>query len=118
MGNLWVATRDGGWVRADQIVRVEVERTKHSKWPQTFDVVLGTTMSAGSWWLPSEESGSGNLDPLELTLARCPDKDDAWTLARSALRHLITHADTSGVLEVTDDGEIAVQAIDEPRHNR
>lgn len=110
MGNLWIATRDNGWVRADQIAHVTSKRYKHSTWPTQFDVIVRTTLTAGSW--RQDETGWGSVDPIEYSLHRCASQDEAGALAKRVLWALIAYSDRKAVLEI-EDGELTIYPIDE-----
>ncbi|MGW4071398.1 hypothetical protein [Nocardia grenadensis] len=107
MGNLWVATLDKGWVRADQIAQVNAKNYLHSGWPPQYDVMVRTTLLSGMW----RESGDGSLDPLSYVLYRSTDKELVHELAAEFLTELIAHAEQSAVLEIVDD-EVVVYPVE------
>lgn len=110
MGNLWIATLDKGWVRADQIAQVYAKDYLHSGWPPKFDVVVRTTMLSGMW----RESGDGSLDPLSYVLYRSETEELVHELAAEFLAELIVHAEQNAVLQIVDD-EVVVHPVEGPK---
>jgi hypothetical protein len=109
MGNLWVATCDQGWVRADQIVHVDAEEERYD-YSGKFDVVARTTTLTGSWRFLHEDPGDSELGPLGYTLCRCRSQEEALGIAEQVLSVLMTKQDLAAVLAVVD-GKVVLQAI-------
>ncbi|MEU7631789.1 hypothetical protein AB0C34_17630 [Nocardia sp. NPDC049220] len=109
MGNLWVATHDGNWLRADQIAEVAFRGSRETdsgttdygrSGPETFDVIVRLTgMTIGHWY-----SNDGDLHPLTRTLANgYTDPAAAQKVALRLTRALITHADARAQITVSNE---------------
>jgi glycine/D-amino acid oxidase-like deaminating enzyme len=110
MGNLWVATLDNGWVRADQIAQVNARDYRYSGWPPQYEVAVRTTLLTGGW----SESGDGTLDPVSFVLYRSKDEERVHELAAEFLNDLIAHAEQNAVLHIVDD-EVVVHLVEEAK---
>ncbi|WP_306355828.1 MULTISPECIES: hypothetical protein [unclassified Nocardia] len=106
MGNLWVATLNSGWVRADQIIHVFAGE-RQNPYSGESDVKVRTNLLTGSWF----DGGDGELDPLALSLYR-GKKERAQDLAQDILIGLIVHADSRAVLQIID-GQLEVVSVGE-----
>lgn len=112
---LWVSTRNGFWVRADQVVAVGVVEvgTQLSESPGSFgecDVVVRLAVPAGEW--ETDESGtSGRMRPATYSLARLPDAKFAREVASEVMVRLAQHTDDAATLKVTLDGTVALAPL-------
>ncbi|MBF6150290.1 hypothetical protein [Nocardia nova] len=89
---LWVATADGGWVRADQIVRVKCDRNK---------VMLHLDMP----------SADGVREDYCRMVVRCRSAVAARKTASDIVYALVKHANSTGTMRIDSTGQLVVQSF-------
>jgi hypothetical protein len=111
MGNLWVATLQDGWIRADQIVYVGAQKVHWSRSADAgkVEVVVRLATATGSWSWNDDVGGSGDMGLDSYVLARCDTFATANHLAGLVLIKLVSLADRRAVLRI-ENGKVEVRA--------